>query len=62
MYGKEESLLDGADKRLALSIAGHKVVGVWRTGNKLLWKQVLLILRGENKLYFLVSLKTWNTN
>ena len=28
MYGKEESLLGGVDKRLALSIPGHKVLGV----------------------------------
>ena len=30
MYGKEESLLGGVDKRLALSIPGNYVLGVWR--------------------------------
>ena len=46
MYGSEESLLDGVDKRLVLSILEHEVLGVWRIGNKP-WRQGLLILRGE---------------
>ena len=56
MYGEGESLLDGVNKRLALSIPGHKVLGVWRIGNKP-WTQVLSILRGKKKVYFLVSVK-----
>ena len=56
MHGKEESLLDGVDKRLALSEPGHQVLGVWRIGNKP-WKQVLLILRGRVNTHLLFSSK-----